>query len=83
MAKAANFANLATAGCMVFSPSICPSCLGPSGLVANALLIYELVYIAIAIFAGFVTYPLRLADKLAQLCPVPDPTMVKAWHQTL
>ena len=37
---------LATDGCIVFSPSTCPSCLGPSGLVASALLMYELVYIA-------------------------------------
>lgn len=51
------FADLATAGCMVFSPSICPSCLGPSGLTAKALLMYELVYIAISALA-LVTYVL-------------------------
>ena len=39
---------------------MCPSCLGPSGLVAKALLIYELVYIAIATLARFVVYPLLI-----------------------
>ncbi len=41
---------LATDGCIVFSPSTCPSCRGPSGLVASALLMYELVYIAMVRF---------------------------------
>ena len=83
VARTAGSANLATAGCIVFSPSICPSCLGPSGLVAKALLMYELVYIAIAVFARLNLVNTN-ADRIG-LRPLQRPTraMVKwACQQT-